>query len=84
MAQTSVGICNNINLDPEISPAEKHFDLELRSQIFSLLIHVQQTLPLKNPSDATLSSLSNSVFSRRRPRLLPLYATCIALNCMMF
>ena len=35
MAQTSVGICNNINLDPEISPAEKHFDLELRSKIFS-------------------------------------------------
>ena len=75
MAQTSVGICNNVNLDPEISPAENHFDLELRSKVFfSLLIHVQQTLPLKNPSDATLSSLSNSVFSRRRPRWLPLYA----------
>ena len=37
-------------------------------------IHVQQTLPLKNPSDATLSSLSNSVFSRWCPRWLPLYA----------
>ena len=75
MAQTSVGICNNVNLDPEISPAENHFDLELRSKVFSLLIHVQQTLPLKNPSDATLSSLSNCfVFSRRRPRWLPLYA----------
>ena len=72
MAQTSVSICKYINLDPEISPAENHFDLELRSKVFSLLIHDQQTLPLKNPGDATLSSLSDSVFSRRRPRWLPL------------
>ena len=36
MAQTSVGICNNVNLDPEISPAENHFDLELRSKVFFL------------------------------------------------
>ena len=34
MAQTSVGICNNVNLDLEISPAENHFDLELRSKVF--------------------------------------------------
>ena len=26
--------CNNVNLDPEISPAENHFDLELRSKVF--------------------------------------------------
>ena len=31
MAQTSVGICNNVDLDFEISSAENHFDLELRS-----------------------------------------------------
>ena len=34
MAQTIVGICNNVNLAPEISPAENYFDLELKSKVF--------------------------------------------------
>ena len=55
------------------SPAEKHFNLELGSKVFSLLVLVLQTLSLKNPSDAILSSLSNYVFSRMRPRGLSFY-----------
>ena len=43
-------------------------DLELASKFFSLLNLMYQTLPLKNPSDATLSSLSKLIYSRWHPR----------------
>ena len=38
------------------------------SPFFFLLILVVHTLSLKNPSDATLASLSISIYPRRRPR----------------
>ena len=39
---------------------------------FSLLILVVHTLPLKNPSDATLASLSTLIYPRWRPRWMPI------------
>ena len=39
---------------------------------FSLLILVEYTLSLKNPSDATLASLSVSVYPRWPPRWRPI------------
>ena len=41
------------------SSAEKQFDLEMASKFFSLVILVGNTLSIKNPTDDTLSSLSN-------------------------
>ena len=42
--------------------------MELDLKLFSLLILVVHTLSLKNPSDATLASLSISIYPRWRPR----------------
>ena len=47
-------------------------DLELDFKLFSLLILVEYILSLKNPSDATLASLSVSIYPRWRPRWRPI------------
>ena len=57
------------------SPAEfGHFSRtwNLILNFFSLLILVVYTLSLKNPSDATLASLSISIYPRWRPRWRPI------------
>ena len=41
-------------------------------KLFSLLILVVHILSLKNPSDATLVSLSISIYPRWRPRWRPI------------
>ena len=47
-------------------------DLEHDFKLFSLLILVVHTLALKIPSDATLASLSISIYSKWRPRWRPI------------
>ena len=47
-------------------------DLELDFKVFSLLIMVVHTLSVKIPSDATLASLSISIYPRWRPRWKPI------------
>ena len=47
---------------------ELYEDLELVFKLFSLLILVEHILSLKNPSDATLTSLRISIYPRWRPR----------------
>ena len=51
------------------SPAENQFDLVMAYKVvFSLVIPVGKTLSIMNPTDDTLSSLSNLRKSRWRPR----------------
>ena len=47
-------------------------DLKLDFKLFSLLILVVHLLSLKNPSDATLASLSISIYLRWRLRWRPI------------
>ena len=55
-------------------------DLELDFKLFSWLILVVHILSLKNLSDATLASLSISIYPRWRPRWRPI----INENCVIW
>ena len=52
-------------------------DVELDFKLFSLLILIVFAMPLKNPSDVTLASLSISIYQRWRPRWRPIISEII-------
>ena len=54
--------------------------MELDFKLFSLLILVVYILSLKNPNDATLASMSLSIYPRWRPRRKPIISEK---NCNM-